>query len=131
MSRLTRFARTVTWSTMLAASALGMVGGIGCAEETFQCCECKFQTCQAPDPANPGSFLPAPQTVCACNQEFTYESCGTYCYEQAPKDLLALEMSGALAMCGSADANGNYVITPQTGTVLAKDSCNAGSPVGE
>jgi len=133
MSWLKRFARTITWATMVGSVGLMLSGAIACAEETFACCECKFPTCQAPDPANPGAGIPAPQTVCTCGQEYTYETCGTYCFEQVPSELLAKEAAMVLMpmTCGTPDASGNYVITPQTGTVLAKNSCSVGSPVGE
>ena len=118
-------AKAFTMTTMLAVTGLGTVAGTtACAEEVFEACECKFTNCMLSD-----GVTPAPQTVCTLG-EYTYEDCGHYCYETVPKDLLAKEAAGMLSACGSPDANGTYTITPAQNSVLAKNSCSPGAPVG-
>lgn len=131
-SRWVRFFGPVfTWSTLLGVSGIGAASGtVACAEETFQCCACKFSNCMAPDAANPGSMIPAPVDSCDCKQEYTYESCGVFCYETLPAQLKAKEAAGQLSGCGAPDAKGVYTITPSQNSVLAKNSCEPGSPVG-
>jgi len=121
-------AKAFTWTTMLAVTGLGTAAGTtACGEEVFEACECKFTNCMAPDPV--AGMVPAPQTVCTMG-EYTYEECGVYCYETVPKDLLAKEAAGLLSSCGGPNVDGVYTITPAQNSVLAKNSCSPGAPVG-
>lgn len=116
-----RIARALTGSALLFAVGVCAVGGIGCAEESFKCCECKF-ACMKVDSAAAGSDE---LTVCECPSEgFTYEECGIFCYKQvqAELDARATVNQPPLTMCGS---------SPKTDSVVAKNSCQPGTPVSE
>ncbi|HEY3500048.1 MAG TPA: hypothetical protein VGK73_35405 [Polyangiaceae bacterium] len=100
--------RLSTSALLLAAACLVLSGGLACAEEEFECCECFFPQCV--DAMGTG----APQRVCSCAAPFTYEACGVFCEQKAPADLYNQGFTG----CGSASSS------------LAKDSCSIGNPVG-
>jgi hypothetical protein len=126
--RLKSLAKYFTFSTMLAVMFASGAGGVGCAEETFKCCECAFD-CQAPDPADPtgATLVPATYYLCDCpsGDSYTYEQCGTFCkleLTQAELDARALTNVPPMSMC---------TLVPKQASVLAKNSCSPGWPVGE
>jgi hypothetical protein len=139
-----------TFSTMSATALLLAAGGIGCGDESFKFCECKFScTANYPDPANPGSMItapgPVPLTICD-EGEYTYSDCGVFCKATLPPTLPALETTPLCACqsdgCGTTcyDAVPGVIGAPTMATLsmctgepqsLAKNSCSPGTPVGE
>lgn len=97
-----------TSAVLLAGACVVLTGGLACAEEEFECCECFFPQC------TDAMGMGAPQRVCSCAGPFTYEACGVFCEEKAPADLFNQGFTG----CGNASSS------------LAKDSCSIGNPVG-
>lgn len=84
--RLWKFlARGMTASLMLFVAGMLAFTSVGCAEETFKCCQCKYPCTDAKG---------APIVVCDCSKEFTYEECGTLCHETLPPALEAQGITG-------------------------------------
>lgn len=137
----------ITFSTM-AASAVVLAGGVGCGDESFNFCECKFAcTANYPDPADPTLMLTVNTDLSVCQSgEFTYGDCGVFCKSTFPQQLLGLE-TVPLCACGPGCENQCYepvpgVVGPPTvatmtmcamapAQTLAKNSCSPGTPVGE
>jgi hypothetical protein len=69
---------------LLCVSGLLAFSNLGCAEEVFECCQCKY-ACTDP--------MGTPISVCSCEQ-FTYDECGTFCDEELPKALEAQGITG-------------------------------------
>jgi hypothetical protein len=119
MAWFRNLAKSLTLSSMLAVTGLSMAGGIACGEEEFKCCEGAFSCTDA---------MGAPVTFywcdCPSGDTYTYEECGLFMkgdVTQAELDARAL-----------ADAGLTGCMLPVTqGTVLAKNSCSPGWPVGD
>jgi hypothetical protein len=80
------FAKWVTCSAMLLACGVSAFASVGCADETFVCCQCKFlrpPECTPVDPA----VVSTDFTLCACDS-YTYEECGKLCKETIATQLL-------------------------------------------
>jgi hypothetical protein len=107
----------MTVSSMLAVTALTAVGGIACGEDEFKCCEGVFDCTDAA-----GTMVPF--YLCDCPAEtYTYEECGLFMkteIQQAELDARAAQVG--LMAC---------VLPVKQGTVLAKNSCSPGWPVGD
>jgi hypothetical protein len=131
MRRNKWLAKCLSLSTLLAAAGVLGAGGMGCAEETFAFCECRFTMppeCLPTDPAVVASEF----ILCTGrDEEYTYEECGVYCKNQVPAILaLTPEVIGPTARppitCSAP------VAMPQAPVeTLAKNSCSVGTPVGE
>jgi hypothetical protein len=136
MPRLKKLARgfmaSVVAVTGLAATSMisftGLVtagsvaaGSVACADETFKCCECAFDCTDA------ATTMPATYYLCDCpkGDTYTYEECGIFCQQQLTQEELdarALMNNPPLSACTR---------LPKQGSVLAKNSCSPGWPVGE
>src|SRR5688572_20034031 len=98
----------LSFSTM-AASAVALAGGVGCGDETFKFCECKFGcTANYTDGTGAAAMIQATLTVCdAVDGASTYGDCGVFCKSTFPDSgqLMALETvplpacSGAPGVC--------------------------------
>jgi len=107
-------------ASVIAVTGLVVAGSIGCADETFKCCECGFECTDAA--AMPGTFY-----LCDCpnGDTYTYEECGIFCQQQLTQEELdarALANNPPFTAC---------MRKPKQGSVLAKNSCSPGWPVGE
>jgi hypothetical protein len=107
-------------TSVVPLTGLVTAGSIGCADEAFKCCECAFECTDAA--AMPGLFY-----LCDCpnGDTYTYEECGIFCKQQ-----LTPEEINARALANNPPFTG-CMATPKQGTVLAKNSCSPGWPVGE
>jgi hypothetical protein len=110
--------RGLAASSLVAVTTLSVAGGFGCAEETFKCCECAFQCSDA-------MGAEATFYMCDCPQgdTYTYEECGILCKVQmTPEELNVRASAAGLSNC---------MLPPKQNSVLAKNSCSPGWPVGE
>ena len=120
MGWLKNLAKCLTLSSMVGAMGLSLAGGIGCAEETFKCCEGAFEGCVDAMGATVTYYL----CDCPSGDTYTYEECGVFMKQQltqAELDTRAAADAG-LSMCA---------LPAKQGTVLAKNSCSPGWPVGD
>ena len=140
----------LSFSTM-AASAVALAGGVGCGDETFKFCECKYGcTANYTDAAGMPAMTNATLTVCnPVDDANTYGDCGVFCNSTFPDtgQLVGLETVQLGACLGGPAAATCYdpvpgvLGAPTTATLtgcaptptqtLAKNSCSPGVPVGE
>jgi hypothetical protein len=82
----------LSFSTM-AVSAVALAGGVGCGDETFKFCECKY-ACATDQVDADGNTISTSLTVCdAGDGTSTYGDCGVFCKSTFPESgqLMALE----------------------------------------
>jgi hypothetical protein len=109
MRWLKNLARYSTFSVLLGTAAFSAAGGVGCAEETFKCCECKFAACDATDPTTmmpivdgAGAPVTTGLTRCDCPEGgYTYGECGVFCKERLGAQLPVIQLT-PLCACQSA-----------------------------
>lgn len=140
-----------TFSTM-GATALALAGGIGCGDESFKFCECRYAcTGNYPSPADPATMTTSPVDLIVCDEGdggYTYGDCGVFCKTTFPTATLPTVETTPLCACYSPGCGttcyksvpgviGAPTVATLTGCTaepaetLAKNSCSPGTPVGD
>ena len=124
-------AKCLSLATLVAATGVLGAGGMGCAEETFKCCECRFTIppeCTVTDPA----VIASEFILCTCRDEaYTYEECGVYCKNQVPATLAVTPEVIGPAARPPLTCSAPVAMVQAPLETLAKNSCSVGTPVGE
>ena len=130
MRRSKFLAKCLSLVTLVAAAGVLGAGGMGCAEETFAFCECRFAMPTECVPTDPAVVASEFYLCTGRDDEFTYEECGVYCKSQVPQILAtAPDQIGPLARPPITCSAPVAMAAPSE--TIAKNSCSIGTPVGE
>lgn len=138
----------LSFSTMATCSVL-LAAGVGCGDENFNFCECKY-ACQASFTDGSGTMQMTAATLTVCDPGdggYSYGDCGVFCKSTFPATgFLPLETQPLNACTGGPAATICYEPAPGLGPpivatlsgcmtaptqTIAKNSCSPGTPVGE